>query len=163
MITARRYSKSLAELMSYPKDMPTKVATLELASELRVALMRLTRRLRAERPSEDVSLTQLSVLGVLERRGAMNLAELAAQERVSPPSMTRTTAALLERGLVARTTDPVDKRFVVFEMTPAGRALLREDRRRRELWLAGQLDRLSEEEHELLRTVAPLLDRLAQS
>ena len=143
--------------------MPTKTATLELASELRVALMRLTRRLRAERPSEDISLTQLSVLGVLERRGPMNLAELAAQERVQPPSMTRTTAALLERGLVSRTTDPADKRHVVFEMTPSGRALLHEDRRRREAWLAGQLDRLTNDERALLRSVAPLLDRLAQS
>jgi DNA-binding MarR family transcriptional regulator len=144
-------------------NMHTRVATLELASELRVALMRLTRRLRAERPAEGITLTQISALGVLERHGAMNLAELSAHERVQPPSMTRTTAALVERGLASRTSDPADKRHVVFELTDGGRALLREDRRRREMWLAGQLAELTAEERALLHSVAPLLNRLAQS
>ena len=143
--------------------MTTKVATLELASELRVALMRLTRRLRAERPDESVTLTQLSVLGALSRHGPMNLAELAAQERVQPPSMTRTTAALEDRGLVTRGTDPADRRHTVFELSQQGRQLLHEDRRRREAWLAGELDRLTAEERAQLHAVAPLLDRLAQS
>jgi DNA-binding MarR family transcriptional regulator len=143
--------------------MHTKVATLELASELRVALMRLTRRLRAERPEKNVTLTQLAVLGSLERCGAMNLAQLAARERVQPPSMTRTTAALQDLGLVTRRADPADKRHVVFELSDAGRALLHEDRRRREAWLAGQLGSLTDEERELLHAVTPLLDRLASS
>jgi len=143
--------------------MPTKTATLELASELRIALMRLTRRLRAERPDESVTLTQLAVLGSLERCGPMNLAQLAAKERVQPPSMTRTTAALEERGLVTRRADPADKRHVVFDLSDGGRALLREDRRRREAWLAGRLEDLTIEERELLHAVAPLLDRLAGS
>jgi DNA-binding MarR family transcriptional regulator len=141
----------------------TKIATLELASELRVALMRLTRRLRAERPDENVTLSQLAVLGSLERCGAMNLAQLAAKERVQPPSMTRTTAGLERRGLITRSADPADKRHVVFELSAAGRLLLHEDRRRREAWLAGQLDGLTEGERELLHAVAPLLDRLASS
>ena len=143
--------------------MSTKTATLELASELRIALMRITRRLRAERPDENVTLTQLAVLGSLERCGPMNLAQLAARERVQPPSMTRTTAGLEERGLVARRADPADKRHVVFDLTDAGRTLLREDRRRREAWLAGKLEGLTAEERELLHAVAPLLDRLAGS
>lgn len=143
--------------------MPTKTATLELASELRIALMRLTRRLRAERPDEGVTLTQLSVLGSLERCGPMNLAQLAAKERVQPPSMTRTTAALEDRGLVTRQADPADKRHVVFDLSESGRALLREDRRRREAWLAGRLEDLTAAERELLHAVAPLLDRLAGS
>jgi DNA-binding MarR family transcriptional regulator len=142
---------------------PTKIATLELASELRVGLMRLTRRLRAERPDENVTLTQLAVLGSLERCGAMNLAQLAAKERVQPPSMTRTTAGLENRGLITRRADPKDKRHVVFELSDAGRQLLREDRRRREAWLAGQLASLTADERELLHAVAPLLDRLATS
>ena len=143
--------------------MSTKIATLELASELRVALMRLTRRLRAERPDENVTLSQLAVLGSLERCGAMNLAQLAAKERVQPPSMTRTTAGLEGRGLITRSADPADKRHVVFELSPAGRLLVHEARRRREAWLAGQLDGLTEHERELLHAVAPLLDRLASS
>jgi DNA-binding MarR family transcriptional regulator len=88
---------------------------------------------------------------------------LAAQERVQPPSMTRTTAALEERGLIIRGSDPGDKRHVVFQMSAAGRLLLREDRRRREAWLAFQLAQLTVEERALLQAVAPLIDRLARS
>jgi DNA-binding MarR family transcriptional regulator len=143
--------------------MSTKVATLELASELRVALMRLTRRLRAERVDQGVTLTQISVLGALDRHGAMNLAQLAAQERVQPPSMTRTTAALEEAGLIDRSADPNDRRHTVFQLSAQGRQFLREDRRRREAWLADRLDELTPEERALLHDVAPLLDRLAQS
>jgi DNA-binding MarR family transcriptional regulator len=138
-------------------------APAELASELRVALMRLTRRLRAERPDDSVTLTQVSVLGALGRHGPMNLAELAAQERVQPPSMTRTTAALLERGLITRGTNPVDKRHVIFALSPQGESFLREDRRRREAWLAGRLAELTAAERELLHAVAPVLDQLARS
>jgi len=143
--------------------MPTKVATLELASELRVALMRLNRRLRAERPDESMTLTQRSVLGTLDQHGPMNLAQLASHERVQPPSMTRTTAALEERGLITRSTDPKDRRHTVFDLSAEGRRLLHHDRRQREAWLAGQLDRLSADERALLHDLAPLLNRLAQS
>ncbi|MGH8890650.1 MAG: MarR family winged helix-turn-helix transcriptional regulator [Acidothermaceae bacterium] len=146
--------------------MPSKVArvaTLELASELRVALMRLTRRLRVERPDEGMTLTQRSVLGTLDEHGPMNLAQLAGHERVQPPSMTRTTAALEERGLITRSTDPKDRRHTVFDLSAEGRRLLHHDRRQREAWLAGQLDRLTAEERALLHDLAPLLNRLAQS
>jgi len=143
--------------------MPTKVATLELASELRVALMRLNRRLRAERPDESMTLTQRSVLGTLDQHGPMNLHQLTSHERVQPPSMTRTTAALEERGLITRSTDPKDRRHTVFDLSAEGRRLLHHDRRQREAWLAGQLDRLSADERALLHDLAPLLNRLAQS
>jgi DNA-binding MarR family transcriptional regulator len=149
--------------MSYANDMPSTTATLELASELRVSLMRVARRLRSERVDEGLTLTQLSVLGSLERHGAMTLGELAAHEKVQPPSMTRTTAALEERGLVTRFAHPTDGRQILVDVSDAGRALLREDRRRREAWLAGRLESLTSDERALLHQVAPLLDRLAQS
>jgi DNA-binding MarR family transcriptional regulator len=77
--------------------------------------------------------------------------------------MTRTTTGLESRGLVTRHADPADKRHVVFDLSDGGRQLLREDRRRREAWLAGQLESLTDEERDLLHAVAPLLDRLASS
>lgn len=149
--------------MSYANDMPSTVATLELASELRVSLMRVARRLRSERVDEGLTLTQLSVLGTLDRHGAMTLGELAAHEKVQPPSMTRTMAALEERGLVTRLAHPTDGRQVLVDVSEAGLALLREDRRRREAWLAGRLENLTSDERALLHQVAPVLDRLAQS
>ncbi len=147
--------------------MPTQTrattATLQLASELRVALMRLTRRLRTERLDEGLSLTQLSVLGTLDRHGAMACGELAEHEKVQPPSMSRTIAALVELSLVSRSPQQNDKRQAFVEITPAGAELLRQDRRQREAWLAESLVQLTVQERQLLHEVAPLLDRLARS
>jgi DNA-binding MarR family transcriptional regulator len=143
--------------------MSSKTATSELASELRVSLMRLARRLRAERLDEGLTPTQLAVLGTLDRHGPMTLGELASHEKVQPPSMTRTTAILDERGLLTRVMQEVDRRQVQIAISDAGLALLREDRKRRDAWLASRFDQLSSDERALLHQVAPLLDRLAQS
>lgn len=143
--------------------MPSTIASSELASELRISLMRITRRLRAERLDEGLTPTQLAALGSLDRHGAMTLGELAAHEKVQPPSMTRTAAALEARDLVTRVSHPADRRQVLVEISPDGRALLRKDRKRREAWLAGRFEQLTGEERALLHAVVPLLDRLAQS
>ena len=144
--------------------MPSTTATSELASELRVSLMRLARRLRAERLDEGLTPTQLAVLGTLDRHGPMTLGELAAHEKVQPPSMTRTTATLDERGLLTRVNRrPSTAARCGSRSATAGLALLREDRKRRDAWLAARFDQLTSDERALLHQVAPLLDRLAQS
>jgi DNA-binding MarR family transcriptional regulator len=128
-----------------------------------MSLMRLARRLRAERPDEGLTPTQLAVLGTLERHGSMSSGDLAAHEKVRPPSMSRTAASLEELLLVTRSPHPTDKRQVIVEITPVGLDLLKQDRRRREAWLAGSMGQLTHDERDLLRKVAPLLDRLARS
>lgn len=134
----------------------------ELASALRMSVMRLARRLRAHRLDSGLTLTQLAALATLERHGAMTPRELADHEKVQPPSMTRVIAVLEERELATRTPHPTDGRQQIVAPTPAGRALLREDRRRREVWLARQLTALSAEERAVLRAGAPILERLGQ-
>jgi DNA-binding MarR family transcriptional regulator len=133
----------------------------ELVGSLRVGVMRLARRLRQERSGSDLTLTQLSALGSLSRYGDLTLGELAAIEKVKPPSMTRTINALQDAGLVTRTAHESDGRQVVVGLTDEARAVLDEDRRRRDAWLATHLVGLKPRERVLLRTVAPLLDRLA--
>ena len=132
-----------------------------LASALRLAVMRLARRMRAERPPSALTLTQLAALATLERHGPITPRELAAAERVTPPSMTRVVAALEAAGLATRTGHPTDGRQVLLQVTGDGRALLREDRRRREAWLAQRLRELDADDRETLRRAAELLDRLA--
>jgi len=134
----------------------------ELASALRMSVMRLARRLRAHRLDSGLSLTQLAALATLERHGAMTPRELAEHEKVQPPSVTKVIAALQSRGLATRTPHPTDGRQQIVAPTPAGRSLLREDRRRREVWLARQLVELSAEERAVLRAAAPILERLGQ-
>ena len=46
----------------------------------------------------SVTLTQLSAMATLQKKGAMSAGELAACEQVQPPSMTKVLASLEEQG-----------------------------------------------------------------
>jgi DNA-binding MarR family transcriptional regulator len=99
----------------------------------------------------------------LDRHGALSPGELAAHEKISPPSMTRLLGVLETGGLVVRTAHPTDRRQVLLAVSPAGQALLKEDRRRRDVWLAQRLQDLPADELQVLRRAAGILDRLASS
>ena len=134
-----------------------------LASELRLAVMRLRRRLAGERhPDNELSINQMGVLGVLHRRGAMTVGELAAAEKVQPPSMTRTVNCLVASGDVVKRPHESDGRQIVVEISDQGAARVAADRVRRDAWLARRLDELSHEDREVLHRAAALLDTLAQ-
>src|SRR3954466_3051128 len=104
-----------------PRGAP-RTGAAALATELRIAVMRATRRLRAEKADTDLSDGQLSVLALLERQGPSTPREIAACERVQPPSMTRTLTTLRELGLVTRAEHPVDRRQVLITVTDKGAA-----------------------------------------
>jgi DNA-binding MarR family transcriptional regulator len=141
------------------RTMPTRVDSGPLASELRVVLGRLIRRLRSE---HRFSLSQGSVLGRLDREGPQSTSKLASAERVRPQSMGQTVAELESQGLIARRPDPADGRSALVELTDAGRAELREDRGRREGWLAEAIEEnFSDGERETLDEAVRLLGRLA--
>ena len=142
--------------------MPTTTETV-LASTLRLSVMRLARRMRAQRADTSLTLSQISALATLERHGSLTPGELAAHEKVQPPSMTRLVARLEEAALVLRTPHPTDRRQVHLALSPAGQELLREDRRRRDVWLAQRLRDLDPAEVEILRQAAGVLDKLAGS
>ncbi len=147
--------------MTYAQGMA--VADTLLASELRTTVMRLARRLRQQRSDTPYTLGQLAALGTLDRHGPLTPGELAARERVQPPSMTRLVSSLEAAGLVTRTDHPTDRRQVLVAVSPDGHALLKADRRRRDAWLAQRLRDLSPAEVDVLREAAVVLDRLAGS
>ena len=133
-----------------------------LASELRVSVMRLRRRLANERdPGNDLSLPVMAVLGALFRHGELTVGELAAIERVQPPTMTRKVNFLEEGGYVARRAHETDGRVVVVTLTERGHETVAADRKRRDEWLSRQLRELTAEEREVLRAAAPILQRLS--
>ena len=134
-----------------------------LAAELRLSVMRLRRRLANERhPDNELSLGAMAVLGCLYRNGELSVGELAAQERVQPPSMTRTINCLEEGGYVARRRHETDGRQVVVVLSDLGRETVLADRARRDAWLALKLTDLTAEERAVLRQAAPILEQLAQ-
>jgi DNA-binding MarR family transcriptional regulator len=132
-----------------------------LASELRLELGRLVRRLRAE---QGFPVNQLAVLGRLDREGPQSVSDLAQAERVRPQSMAQTVGDLEEEGLLARTPDPADRRRAIVTLTDRGLAQLYEQRRQREGWLARAIgEDLTDPEREVLRKAAALMRRLAES
>jgi DNA-binding MarR family transcriptional regulator len=143
----------------------TQVATAPgaLAADLRVSLMRTVRRLRAEKSDRELSDGQYAVLAYLDRAGPATPRSLAEYERVQPPSMTRTLASLVDAGLVAREGHPDDGRQVLVQLTPQGRATVRETRRRRDAWLARRLADLDPAERQVLADATHLLRRIADT
>jgi DNA-binding MarR family transcriptional regulator len=135
--------------------------TAALAHDLRLAVMRFSRRLRNQRVDTSVTLTHLAALSTLKRHGPMSPGELAAHERVQPPSMTRVVVALEGRGLVTRTPHPTDGRQVVIDLTDAAEVLLTEEARAREAWLSSRLHLLTPEKRATLREAAAIMEELA--
>jgi DNA-binding MarR family transcriptional regulator len=137
----------------------TGVDTKFLASELRVVLGQLMRRLRAE---HGFSISQGTVLGRLDRQGTSSIGALATAERIRPQSMAKTVCDLEALGLIARRPDPSDGRRVLVELTELGTQTLAEDRRKREGWLARAMaEDLTAEDQEVLQRAVVLLRRLA--
>jgi DNA-binding MarR family transcriptional regulator len=135
-----------------------------LASALRVSMARLTRRLRTEDVDDlGVSPGQLGVLGLLLREGERSLGQLAAAERVQPPSMTRTVSCLEDQGLVERAPHPTDGRQVLVRLSDRGHQFVAAERRRRDAWLALRLRELTPDERAVLRQAAPILERLSNA
>jgi len=139
----------------------TRTTIAELAALLRPSLLRLTRIIRNQRVDISVSLTQLSAMSTLHKRGPMSAGELASCERVQPPSMTKVLSNLEDRGLVRRDAHPGDRRQAIIAITEAGIALLDSERRSRDTWLSLRLAQLTPDERALLRSVVPVLDKLA--
>ncbi|WP_328673600.1 MarR family winged helix-turn-helix transcriptional regulator [Streptomyces sp. NBC_00328] len=133
------------------------------SAEIRQGVIRLARRLSAERPMDGLSLNKSSVLGHLRRNGPMSAGALAAADHQQPQSLTRVFADLEQEGLISRTRDAQDGRQRVVELTEAGRAALARDMAQRDAWLEVALVDLTETERQVLLLAARLMNRLADS
>jgi len=140
---------------------PVQLRPAELAATLRVAVWRAARRMRHE-SGADITPTLHAALGSVETHGPITAGRLAAHERVSKPTMTRTIRELVDRGWVQRLPDPIDGRVTWLQVTPAGKALLAAARRRTDAYLAQRLKRLSAEDRETLQRATDVLTRLAE-
>jgi len=134
---------------------------LAVAHELRLVLGQLKRTLREQAPVGDLSWSQVSVLGHLERDGPATVTTLAKAEGVRPQSMGATVAALEAAGLIAGAPDPKDGRQTILSLTDACRTWIAAHRAAREDWLlqAARRKLTPDEQRELARAVQ-LLRRL---
>jgi DNA-binding MarR family transcriptional regulator len=135
---------------------------VQLASGLRLAVGRMTRRLRQAHAVGDVTLSGVSVLARLAADGSDSPTSLADLERVRPQAMASTLAVLEQRGLVRRTPDAQDGRRSIVAVTDEGRAMLAERRSESVHRLSAVLEEFTVEERATLASALPLLDRLAE-
>jgi DNA-binding MarR family transcriptional regulator len=134
------------------------------ATELREAMMALARQLRRHRPDNGLTMSQLEVLGDVNRAGVTTPAEVAARLQVRVQSLTDVLNELEARELVSRRPDDTDRRRQLIELTPAGLELLLRDRAERDGWLYEAMrEHLSELEVNLLMLTAPVLRKLADA
>jgi DNA-binding MarR family transcriptional regulator len=129
-----------------------------------VAIARLSRRLRPTKAAVAAGLTptRSAVLQTVARRGPMRLSELAEAEAINPTMLSRVIAELADGGLLERVSDERDRRAVWVNCSPAGRRLAERIRRERTDALSVALDRLTDEERELVERAVPALERLAE-
>lgn len=134
----------------------------ELATRLRLAVMRLARRLRQASAEADVSPSMLSALASIEYRQPVTLGELAEVERVRPPTMTRIVARLEGLGLLTRTPDEIDRRVARVSLSPAGIRYVARNRSRKNAYLVKQLRSLDRDEARQLQGAVAVIEKLLE-
>ena len=140
----------------------TTLSPLEIADELRPAILRLARNLRRETEALGVTSHQATLLWLVRSRPGLSLRELAGEEGISAPSLSGHVDRLEAAGLLHRVRSSGDRRRVGLELTPEGRAILKRVRARRTSWLADRLGRLSDEERERVEQALPALHALLE-
>jgi DNA-binding MarR family transcriptional regulator len=133
-----------------------------IADELRPVLLRLTRELRKESEQLGVTTRQATLLWLVKRSPGLSLAELAAEEGISPPALSGHVDRLERAGLIERVRSSQDRRRVGLALTEEGVKLLRRIRARRTTWLATRLSELDQAELDALATAVPALRRLLE-
>ncbi len=146
--------------MHAPAATPTPELT-ERASRLRLAITRTARRMRQEANAE-LGPASLSALATVERLGPLTPSELAKAERIQRPTATRLLAGLTEKGLLTRAADPTDGRCSIVSATPAGSALLKRLRGRKNAYLAKRMKDLSDDDVAALERAAEILERVLE-
>lgn len=148
--------------MSRPRTRQThQAATLAIASDLRVLVGQLRRRLREHSRTDALSEPQRAVVLHLHKHGPTTVTALAHAEGVRPQSMGATVASLVTAGLLVGTPHPSDGRQTLLALTQECERLLEASRAAKEDWLAGLMGgRLSKEEQQELARGIALINRL---
>jgi DNA-binding MarR family transcriptional regulator len=132
----------------------------ELAARLASLSTVLQRSLARTEAHDGLTRARLSALALLVLGGPRTLGDLAAAERVRPPTMTRLVHAMEADGLVAREPNPADGRSIIIRATPKGEQQLDRGRSRQIAPLAESISDLDRIDRLLLEDSSDLLGRL---
>ena len=149
--------------MSVPNHRAQEADTLaQEAHALRMAMVRLQRRMRAARSDIAIGLSAFSALAFIYQYGPISAGDLAARERLQPQSLTRILARLELERFISRARDKSDLRRARLLITPKGKQFLRRNGLAQEAWLTRAMAQgLSESERAMVGIAAQLIDRIA--
>jgi DNA-binding MarR family transcriptional regulator len=153
----RRFARLISLVKEYAGDVES---VPELADRLGMAAVRLARLLRQQDDGETLTPTMRATLGTISRDGPLTLGELAAIERVAPPTITKVVGKLEDAGLVRREVDTGDRRIVRVSLSDDGSRWLDADRARRRDWLTDQVHRLGDDDVERLAAAVDVIEKL---
>jgi DNA-binding MarR family transcriptional regulator len=137
-----------------------KQSDLQLASDLRMVITRLIKKLRNKSStSEWLSLTERSTLALLDQYKELLPSELAAMEKITTQSMSQILNHLSELGYIIRRVSDTDKRKTIISLSESGQNILHKVRNERDEWLNKALkETCSVKEQELVRrALVPLI------
>jgi len=132
------------------------------AARLRVAVLRLSRRLR-KHDLAGLTPSQLSTLSSAGKSGPVRLGDLAAAERIAPSTLTRLVNVLEDRGYLVRQPAPDDARAYLVTVTESGREVLERIRDEATSMLTDILTTLPPDQLAALEAALPALEQLAGS
>ena len=132
------------------------------AARLRMAVGRLSKRLRASAAADALTPSEVDVLVAAERRGPMRLSDLAADVGLNPTMLSRLIPNLEALGLVRRLRDATDRRVSRISSTDKGHRLLERIRSERTDALSRQLRNLDGAQRAALSEAIPVLEELAE-
>jgi DNA-binding MarR family transcriptional regulator len=136
---------------------------LETASELRVLVAQLRRRLAEQSSPGDFTPSQIGVMSRLLHEGPATLTELAKAEAMRPQSMSAIIAVLQAEGVVEGRPHPTDRRQTILGLTEATRERVEKSRGIKNDWLSAQLrTKYSAAERAQLAKSIQLLQRLIE-
>ncbi|MFT3855766.1 MAG: MarR family transcriptional regulator [Ilumatobacteraceae bacterium] len=138
---------------------PSGAVAPETVERLRLVIARLARLLRQQDDS-GLGPTVIAALSTVARYGPLTLGDLAASERVAPPTITKVVDKMENAGLVERQSHPVDRRVSLVGVTPLGEARLEQLRNRRNAWLSVRLDDLDDDDLALVAAATSVLERI---
>ncbi|HKH89083.1 MAG TPA: MarR family winged helix-turn-helix transcriptional regulator [Acidimicrobiales bacterium] len=134
----------------------------EAAARLRIAVARLSRRLKPTAAAGSLTTTEVDVLATVTRCGPIKLSDLAVIAGLNPTMLSRVVAKLEELALLRRLGDDSDRRVARAEVTSAGRELHARIRSERTDLLSRQLELLGERDRRAVAAAIPALEALAE-
>ncbi len=143
-------------------DSPTDAGPELSAARLRIAVARVSRRLRSTAAAGHLTATEVDVLLAAERRGPVRLSDLAAFAGLNPTMLSRLVPKLEQAGLIRRLGDDEDRRVCRVEATGKGSELLERVRSERNDVLAGLVTELAPSQRQALAGALPVLEELAE-